>query len=78
MGNHKQDMTVGAPWKGICLFALPVFAGLFLQQLYNTVGSIIVGNYAGEQALAAVGTVGCLVMLFLAVANGFSAGAGIV
>ena len=73
-----QDMTVGAPWKGICVFALPVFAGMFLQQLYNTVGSIIVGNYAGEQALAAVGTVGCLVMLFLAVANGFSAGAGIV
>ncbi|MBQ4360671.1 MAG: MATE family efflux transporter [Proteobacteria bacterium] len=73
-----QDMTVGSPWKGICVFALPVFAGMFLQQLYNTVGSIIVGNYAGEQALAAVGTVGCLVMLFLAVANGFSAGAGIV
>lgn len=71
-------MTRGTPWKGICLFMLPVFAGLFLQQLYNTVGTIIVGNYAGELALAAVGTVGCVLMLFLAVANGFSAGAGIV
>ena len=78
MTSSNLQMTSGTPWKKICLFALPVFAGLFLQQLYNTVGSIIVGNYAGEQALAAVGTVGCLVMLFLAVANGFSAGAGIV
>lgn len=75
---QNQDMTRGTPWKGICLFMIPVFAGLFLQQLYHTVGTIIVGNYAGEVALAAVGSVGCVLMLFLAIANGFSAGAGIV
>ncbi len=73
-----QDMTQGSPWKGICLFMIPVFAGLFLQQLYHTVGTIIVGNYVGELPLAAVGSVGCVLMLFLAIANGFSAGAGII
>ena len=71
-------MTLDAPWKSIVSFSLPVFAGLFLQQLYNTVGTIIVGQYLGEAAVAAVGTTSCLVMFFLAIANGFSAGAGIV
>ena len=54
---------------------MPVLLGLLLQQLYNTVDTIIVGNFAGEQALAAVGACGVLTMAFLALANGFSAGA---
>ena len=48
--------------------------GLLLQQLYNTVDTIIVGNFAGEDPLAAVGACGVPVMAFLALANGFSAG----
>lgn len=56
---------------------LPVFAGLLLQQFYNIVDTIIVGNFAGEAALASVGACGVLTMAFLALANGFSAGAGI-
>ena len=64
-------MTSGTPWKQILLFSLPVFIGLLLQQLYNTVDTIIVGNYASEAALSAVGTTGSLTFLFLAVANGF-------
>ncbi len=68
-------MTEGAPWKGILSFMMPVLLGLLLQQLYNTVDTIIVGNFAGESPLAAVGACGVLTMAFLALANGFSAGA---
>lgn len=71
--NHS--LTKGTPWKGILAFMFPVFAGLLLQQLYNTVDTIIVGNFAGEASLAAVGACGVLTMAFLALANGFSAGA---
>ena len=67
-------MTAGAPWKHILKFAMPVLAGSVLQQLYNTVDSIIVGNYAGEAALSAVGTTGSITFLFLAVAMGFASG----
>ena len=72
---NNRTLTQGAPWKGILSFMIPVFLGLLLQQLYNTVDTIIVGNFAGEVPLAAVGACGVLTMAFLALANGFSAGA---
>lgn len=72
-----QTLTTGTPWKKILAFMLPVFAGLLLQRFYNIVDTIIVGNFAGEAALASVGACGILTMVFLALANGFSAGAGI-
>ncbi|MBQ6148064.1 MAG: hypothetical protein IJI83_00780 [Oscillospiraceae bacterium] len=43
-----KKMTSGTPWKQILLFSLPVFTGLLLQQLYNTVDTIIVGNFSSE------------------------------
>ena len=49
-----------------------------LQQLYNTVDAIIVGNFSGEAALSAVGTTVSFVFLFLSLATGFSAGNGVV
>ena len=70
----NKTLTQAAPWKGILLFMIPVLLGLLLQQLYNTVDTIIVGNFAGENPLAAVGACGVLTMAFLALANGFSAG----
>ena len=73
----EQKMTSGTPWKLILGFSGSVFVGLLLQQLYNTVDTIIVGNFASESALSAVGTSGTLTFLFLAIANGFSAGAGV-
>ena len=73
----EQKMTSGTPWKQILVFSLPVLIGLLLQQLYNTVDTIVVGNFASEAALSAVGTTGSLTFLFLAIANGFSAGAGV-
>ena len=73
-----KSMTRGSPWKHILLFALPVLAGALLQQLYNTVDTIVVGNFSGEAALSAVGTTGSFTFLFLALATGFSAGNGVV
>ena len=75
---HTKSMTAGSPWKHILRFALPVLAGSLLQQLYNTVDAIVVGNFSGEAALSAVGTTGSFAFLFLAVAMGFSAGNGVV
>lgn len=72
-----KSMVEGAPWKHILRFAFPVLAGSLLQQLYNTVDSIIVGNFSGENALSAVGTTGSFAFLFLALATGFSAGNGV-
>lgn len=71
-------MTEGAPWKHILRFAFPVLLGALLQQLYNTVDTVVVGNYCGEAALSAVGTTGSFAFLFLALAMGFSAGNGVV
>ena len=50
--NGLRDMTVGSPAGHIVLFALPLLAGSFLQQLYNMVDSWVVGNYVGDAALA--------------------------
>ena len=71
-------MTTGAPWKHILRFTLPVLAGSLLQQLYNTVDTIVVGRFSGEAPLSAVGTTGSFAYLFLALAIGFSAGNGVV
>lgn len=71
------SMTEGAPWKHILKFAFPVFAGSILQQLYNTVDSIVVGNFSGEDSLAAVGTTSTITFLFIAIALGFANGNGV-
>lgn len=71
-------MTVGPPWKHTLRFAMPVLAGSLLQQLYSTVDSIVVGNFASQDALSAVGTTGSFTFLFLAIAIGFSSGNGVI
>lgn len=73
-----KSMVEGTPWKHILRFALPVLAGSLLQQLYNTVDTIVVGNFSGEASLSAVGTTGSFAFLFLALATGFSAGNGVI
>lgn len=50
------DMTEGSPGKRIVAFAIPMLIGNIAQQLYNTVDSIVVGRYVGDNALAAVGS----------------------
>lgn len=74
----EKVMTEGKEWKLILLFTLPLMAGNLLQQLYNTVDGIIVGNFVGEAALSAVGTCAPLTLLFIAIAMGMSTGASIV
>lgn len=73
----KKDMTVGSPMKIILLFSLPVLLGGIFQQFYNMVDTIIVGQYLGEDALAAVGSTGCLMFLVLGFANGIAQGFGV-
>jgi putative MATE family efflux protein len=75
--NTPTDMTVGAPWKGIILFTIPMLIGNIAQQLYNTVDSIVVGKYIGDSALAAVGSAGPIVNMLLVLFIGISAGASI-
>ena len=75
---NGTSMTEGKPWKHIIKFALPILAGSLLQQLYNTVDTIIVGKVYGEDALSAVGTTVSFTFLFLALAMGFSSGNGVV
>ena len=75
---NGTSMTKGQPWKHILKFALPILAGSLLQQLYNTVDTIIVGKFYGEDALSAVGTTVSFTFLFLALAMGFSSGNGVV
>ncbi|MCL2368963.1 MAG: MATE family efflux transporter [Oscillospiraceae bacterium] len=74
----KKDMTTGAEWKHILLFTLPIMAGNLLQQLYSAIDGVIVGNFVGPHALAAVGTTIPLIILFLAVAMGMGIGGGVI
>ena len=71
------DMTVGEPWKKIITFTVPMLLGNIAQQMYNTVDSIVVGNYVGDNALAAVGSAGPIVNLLLVLFIGISMGASI-
>lgn len=71
------DMTVGRPWENILLFTVPMLLGNIAQQLYNTVDSIVVGRYVGDNALAAVGSAGPILNLLLVLMVGVSTGAGI-
>ena len=73
-----KDMTQGAPWQRIAEFAVPMLLGNIAQQLYNTVDSIVVGKYVGDNALAAVGSAAPILNLLLALFVGVSTGAGIV
>lgn len=71
------DMTEGSPWKSIILFTFPMLIGNIAQQLYNTVDSIVVGKYIGDNALAAVGSAGPIINMLLVLFIGISAGATI-
>lgn len=71
-------MTEGVIWKKMLFFSIPLILGNLFQQLYNTVDSIIVGNYIGSEALAAVGAGSSIINLLIGFCVGASAGAGVV
>ena len=77
MRSDSNTLTEGVIWKKLVLFAFPIFLGNLFQQLYNTVDSLIVGWFLGDQALAAVASSGNLVFMFVGFFNGLAMGAGV-
>lgn len=75
--SQELQMTTGSIPRAILLYSIPLIIGNFLQQLYNTVDSLIVGNFVGREALAAVGASGTLTFLLISFCVGASSGAGI-
>ena len=73
-----KDMTVGSPSRILFFFAMPMILGNLFQQLYNIVDSVVVGNFVGEDALAAVGASYPITFLFVAIAIGASMGCSVV
>ena len=71
-------MTQGSIALQLVLFALPLMLGNVFQMLYNTVDSVIVGNFVSKQALAAIGSTTVIVNMMVFFFNGFSIGAGVV
>ncbi len=79
VSNKKSiDMTSGALWNKILLFALPLAASSILQQLFNSVDTAVVGRFASSQALAAVGSNRSLISLMINLFIGISLGSNVV
>lgn len=75
--GKKLDLIHGNPGKSLFLFALPMIIGNLFQQFYNMADSIIVGNYVGEDALAAVGASYSFTTVFIMIAIGGGIGASV-
>ena len=75
--KETQDMTRGPIARQLISFAIPLMFGNIFQMLYNTVDSIVVGNFVGTEALAAIGATTMVVNLAVFFFNGFSVGAGV-
>ena len=78
MEQEKTLMTQGPIGRILLRFALPLFLGNLFQQLYNTVDSLVVGNFSGNEALAAVSSSGSLCFLIIGFCQGVFAGASVV
>ena len=76
--ESSNALTQGSIPKKIILFAIPMFLGNLFQQLYNMADSLVVGNYLGKTALAAVTSTGSLIFLIVGFFNGTALGAGVV
>ena len=75
--KQRGLMTSGVIWKELLLFSIPLLLGNLFQLLYNTVDSIVVGNFVGHQALAAVGASTTLINMLIGFFMGVAAGAGV-
>ena len=75
--NSQNRLTTGSVPRKMLLFALPIFLSNLFQQLYNAVDSLIVGQFIGQQALAAVSSSSSLILLLIGFINGVSLGAGV-
>lgn len=77
MDKYTKSMTEGSEFRIIIGFTLPLLLGNLFQQFYNIVDSVIVGQYLGKNALAAVGATGSMTFLFYTLCLGLGAGTGI-
>lgn len=78
MDARHSSLIEGSIWKGMLVFALPVFWGNLLQQFYNVFDSWVVGRFIGGTALAAVSSSGSLVFMMVGFFNGVAMGGGVV
>ena len=77
--GSANGITEGVIWKQLLQFFFPILLGTFFQQLYNTVDAIIVGNFVGKEALAAVGgSTGTLINLLIGFFVGLSSGGSVI
>lgn len=76
--TNQIIMTEGKIWKQLLAFSVPLLAGNLFQQLYNTVDSVVVGNFIGSDALAAVGSSNSLINLIIGMFMGIGTGAGVI
>lgn len=72
------DLTEGPIIKNLLLFAMPLFAGQLLQQLYNMVDAWVIGNFADNDAFAAVSSAGSMTFLIVGFFNGIAIGGGVI
>ena len=77
LGRGETDMTNGGVYSHIIRFALPVLVSMVFQQLYNTADSLIVGQFLGTEALAAVGSSGTIIFMMISFFEGMFMGAGV-
>ena len=76
--KKSTSLTEGSIAGKIIRFAIPLFLGNLFQQMYNMADSLIVGNFLGDKALAAVTSTGSLIFLLVGFFNGTAMGAGVV
>ena len=75
--SKDEYLITDVPLKALTFFAMPMILGSFFQQIYNMADSIIVGQFVGSAALAAVGACAALTNVFICVALGAGVGAGV-
>lgn len=78
MNEHAIDLTEGTIWKVLVRYSIPLFFSNLLQQLYNTVDLMVVGNYSGEQAMAAIGATGSLIFMMIGIFMGLGIGTSVI
>ena len=78
MVKTVKPMTTGSISRQMIFFALPLLLGNLFQQMYNTVDSLIVGNFLGSSALAAVSSSGSLISMLIGFLSGIASGAGVI
>ena len=78
MARTDSDMTRGTTWKHLIRFSIPMAVGLLFQQLYNTVDTVVVGQFVGQEAQAAVGSTGSIINTIVGFCAGLATGASVI